>query len=244
MRVCLAVGIALAATQVVCGGDSAARAASTILASVDAAGHIVPARAAATEADTPAKAPGRLCRDAVSLPPDTAKTLVARIAIEEGFFPDFVISVAKIESHFKSTDLSEKGAYGLMQLMPETAQRFGVDLCDPAGNIRGGIRLLRMLHDRYRNPFFILAAYNAGEEALLKNRGVPPFPETVRFVADVINDFYAWPATAPSARARDVTAAAAAPGIVEVAPETGASTSSAKPNAAPPWSDGFVMHVD
>ncbi|WP_131196787.1 lytic transglycosylase domain-containing protein [Lichenihabitans psoromatis] len=244
MRACLAVGIALAATQAVCGVVEPARAASTILASVDAAGHIVPAPSSATGAGTSAKAQGGLCPDAAALPPDTAKALVARIAVEEGFYPDFVISVAKIESHYRATVFSSKGAYGLMQLMPETAQRFGVDLCDPAGNIRGGIRLLRMLHDRYRNPFFILAAYNAGEEALLKNRGVPPFPETVRFVADVINDFYAWPATAPSARARDVMAAAAAPGIVEVAPDPAASTPSTKPKAAPPWSDGFVMHVD
>ena len=80
-----------------------------------------------------------------------------------------------------------------MQLRPETARRFNVDLCDPEANVRGGVRFLRSLHERYRNPFFILAAYNAGEEAVEKSRGVPPYPETVRFVADVMNDFYAWP---------------------------------------------------
>ena len=54
---------------------------------------------------------------------------------------------------------------------------------DPEANVRGGVRFLRFLHDRYKNPFFILAAYNAGEEAVQKSRGVPPYPETVRFVA-------------------------------------------------------------
>ncbi len=243
MRACLVVGVALAATQAMTG-LSPARAASPIQASVDASGRVVPLSAAAAQPETVGRAVTEPCTNAVPLAPDTAKTLVARVAAEERFFPDFVMSVAKIESHYKSTALSDKGAYGLMQLMPETARRFGVDLCDPAGNVRGGIRLLRMLHERYKNPFFILAAYNAGEEALLKSRGVPPFPETVRFVADVINDFYAWPATAPTARGPAVMAAASAPGIVEIAPAPDAENSSSKLTAAPPWSDGFVMHVD
>jgi hypothetical protein len=80
-----------------------------------------------------------------------------------------------------------------MQLEPETAKHYGVDICDPADNVRGGVRFLRDLHSRYRNPLFILAAYNAGEKALLAHGGVPPYPETVRFVAAVVNDFYDWP---------------------------------------------------
>lgn len=242
MRACLVVGVALATTQAMTG-LSPARAASPIQASVDASGRVVPLSAPAAQPEIVGRAAAGLCTNAVSLAPDTAKLLVAQVAADEGFFPDFVMSVAKIESHYKSTALSDKGAYGLMQLMPETARRFGVDLCDPASNVRGGIRLLHMLHDRYKNPFFILAAYNAGEEALLKSRGVPPYPETVRFVADVINDFYAWPATAPAARGPALMAAAQAPGIVEIAPAPDAP-SPAKPTSAPPWSDGFVMHVD
>ncbi|MCW6512531.1 lytic transglycosylase domain-containing protein [Lichenifustis flavocetrariae] len=242
MRACLVVGIALVATHPM-RGPSCARAASLIQTSVDANGHVLPLPATATRPEVVGKPAAVICGDAVPLAPDAAKTLVARVATEEGFYPDFVISVAKIESHYRSTALSEKGAYGLMQLMPETAQRFGVDLCDPAGNVRGGIRLLRMLHERYKNPFFILAAYNAGEEALLKSRGVPPYPETVRFVADVINDFYAWPVTAPSRSGPAVMAAAQAPGIVEVTPAPDAA-SPPKPTVAPPWSDGFVMHID
>ena len=194
------------------------------------------------------------CAEAVALSPEAARSLVARLAAEEQFYPDFVAAVAKVESNFVSTALSARGAYGLMQLMPDTAKRFAIDLCDPEGNVRGGIRFLRSLHARYRNPLFILAAYNAGEDAVRKSRGVPPFPETVRFVADVLNDFYAWPSATGDKRLARV--AAAAPGIVEFEPDRPAVMSSADPArslsppqapataAAPRWNDGFVLHVD
>jgi hypothetical protein len=132
-----------------------------------------------------------------------------------------------------------------MQLMPETAQRFKVDLCDPADNVRGGVRFLRALHEKYRNPFFILAAYNAGEGAVEESRGVPPFPQTVRFVAQVINDFYAWPALASShGRAPDREAnnhsSLIEPGVARATPGTSVPQSSPQVR----WDDGFVMHVD
>ncbi|VVB50322.1 Transglycosylase SLT domain-containing protein (plasmid) [Beijerinckiaceae bacterium RH AL1] len=190
---------------------------------------------------------------AASLPADQARALVLRIATEESFYPEFVLSVAKIESHYVSSARSPKGAYGLMQLTPDTAQRFKVDLCAPADNVRGGIRYLRFLHDRYKNPFFILAAYNAGEKAVLESRGVPPYPETVRFIADVMNDFYTWPVTWQVARQNSVRAGAGktfpavTPNIIEIAPAP-QSGSPAKPEPKPaphdPWSDGFVMHVE
>jgi soluble lytic murein transglycosylase-like protein len=75
-----------------------------------------------------------------------------------------------------------------MQLMPSTADDLGVsDVCDPAQNIDGGVRLLRSLLDTYRNPLIAAAAYNAGEANVRRYGGIPPFPETVRFVAEVIN---------------------------------------------------------
>ncbi len=190
------------------------------------------------------------CPEVAALPAEAARALVARVATEEGFFPDFVTSVAKVESRYVSTALSDKGAYGLMQLMPDTARRYEVDLCDPEGNVRGGIRLLRVLHARYRNPLFILAAYNAGEDVVRKTRGVPPFPETVRFVADVLNDFYAWPDTAGGAKPPAMVAAAATPGIVELDGAVPPTPPVAAPNlpnikaAAPRWDGGFVMHVE
>ena len=133
------------------------------------------------------------CHRGEPLSPAEAEALVRRVAEAEDFYPDFVLSVARIESHFRADQVSPKGAVGLMQLMPATAARFAVDICDPADNVRGGVRYLRILHDRYHNPFYMLAAYNAGEDAVAQYRGVPPFPETVRYVADVINDFYTLP---------------------------------------------------
>ena len=189
------------------------------------------------------------CRDAVALPQDEARALVASVASQEKFYPDFVLSVAKIESRYRSDALSDKGAYGLMQLTPATAARFKVDLCDPESNVRGGVRFLRLLHERYRNPLFILAAYNSGEDAVQKSRGVPPYPETVRFVADVLNDFYAWPDSRPDARAVSAggpaarSAARDADDLIE--PASGSAPApSAKTASRPPWSDGFVMHVE
>jgi hypothetical protein len=217
------------------------------MAAVDASGRILPLR-------TPTAAIRRIggafpaatpCGDATAIAPDAARALVLRIATEENFYPDFVQAIAKTESHFNSIALSDKGAFGLMQLMPETAQRFKVDLCDPADNIRGGVRFLRVLHEKYRNPLFILAAYNAGEVAVEENHGIPPFPETVRFVAQVINNFYAWPALASSSRRApdreaDDHSSLIEPGLARATPGTSAPQSS--PQAR--WRDGFVMHVD
>lgn len=244
-------GIGLLAWQVggadraVAAGRPAARAA---LAFVDPAGRVLPGAAPATPAETARTTP---CADAVALSADAARALVGRIAAEEEFYPDFVLSVAKIESRYVSTALSERGAYGLMQLMPDTARRFSVDRCDPAGNVRGGIRYLRALHARLRNPFFILAAYNAGEEAVRRARGVPANPETVRYVADVMNDFYTWPNPAGE-KSRTLPSTSA--DLVEVGPnplpergpaaDGAESAPGAQAQAGAHWDGGFVLHVE
>ncbi len=134
------------------------------------------------------------CGAPIDMDAATARALVEKIAKEEAFYPEFVLAVAHGESRFDPNALSPKGAIGLMQLEPATAERYKVNICDPVDNVRGGIRFLRDLHARYRNPLFILAAYNAGEENLQQYHGVPPYPETVRFVATVLNEFYDWPA--------------------------------------------------
>lgn len=245
------IGASLLAVQVAMAGQGAvaqgARAeTATVVASPGRIASVQPG-ARPEQASRVSRSP---CPEVAVLPAEAARALVLRVATEEGFFPDFVLSVAKVESRYVSTALSDKGAYGLMQLMPETARRYEVDLCDPEGNVRGGIRLLRALHARYRNPLFILAAYNAGEDVVRKTRGVPPFPETVRFVAEVLNDFYAWPDTAGSTRAPGVLAAAATPGIFELESGSGRPSSAfaaTTPNAkaaAPRWDGGFVMHVE
>ncbi len=192
----------------------------------------VPAPASAAPA-TASPARGAGCDIAKPPTPSEAEVLVRKIATEDDFYPDFVAAVAKVESHFHAEQVSPKWAVGLMQLMPATAARFKVDICDPAQNVRGGVRYLRALHERYRNPMFILSAYNAGEEAVDQYRGVPPFPETVRYVASVLNEFYTWPLPG-SLPAPARVAGARAP---SAAPKIQTATSSG-------WSQDFVLHVE
>ncbi len=215
------------------------------LAAVDALGRVLPVEAppASAERIDSAFAAVAPCTGVKAMAADDARALVLRIATEENFYPDFVEAVAKNESQFNSIALSDKGAFGLMQLKPETAKRFKVDLCDAADNVRGGVRFLRALHEKYRNPFFILAAYNAGEGAVEENRGVPPFPETVRFVSQVINDFYVWPAPGKARRGGGRDQISSAADLIEPGAPNAAATSPAKA-PKPCWDDGFVMHVD
>ena len=105
--------------------------------------------------------------------------------VEEGL----VRAVIKVESDFNPRAVSHKGAVGLMQLMPGTAQLMGVkDLYDPTENIRGGVRYLSYLLGKFeQNLPLALAAYNAGENAVLKYGSIPPFDETRLYVRKVMN---------------------------------------------------------
>ena len=114
--------------------------------------------------------------------------LVAEAAQRHNVDAGFAIAVVTAESRLDRLRNSPKGARGPMQLMPDTAERFGVsDICDPEQNIDGGVRYLRELTDEFRNPLLVAAAYNAGENNVRKHGGIPPFNETVRYVADVLN---------------------------------------------------------
>src|SRR5262244_930913 len=99
-----------------------------------------------------------------------------------------VHAVIRVESAFNPRAVSVKGAQGLMQLMPETASLLGVrNSFDPQQNIDGGVRHLRGLIDRFGNDLpLALAAYNAGEKAVVANRGIPPYPETRDYVTRVL----------------------------------------------------------
>jgi len=163
---------------------------------ISPSGKVVPAPVSGSEVERATEGGAKKnesCPGPGPMPASAARDLVERIAHEENFYPDFVSAVARAESRFQSDAVSPRGAIGLMQLEPKTAKHYGVNICDPADNVRGGVRFLRDLHSRYRNPLFILAAYNAGEKALLAHAGVPPYPETVSFIAAVVNDFYDWP---------------------------------------------------
>lgn len=99
-----------------------------------------------------------------------------------------VSAVIRAESNFNPRARSRKGARGLMQLMPATAARLGVRRSfDPAANVRAGIRYLKELAKRFSNrPELVLAAYNAGEEAVETYGGVPPYRETVDYVRRIL----------------------------------------------------------
>jgi len=105
--------------------------------------------------------------------------------------PDLIRSVIKAESGFNPRAVSPKGAQGLMQLMPATANQLGVkDAFAPGENIEGGTRYLRDLLVLYNNDMAkALAAYNAGPQRVAQYNGVPPYRETHAYVARVIKDF-------------------------------------------------------
>lgn len=119
------------------------------------------------------------------------RELIWRTAAEHGVHPELVYAVAAVESSFDPLARSVKGAEGLMQLMPETAVRFGVEnTFDPADNVRGGVRFLRYLLDLFGGDMRLaLAAYNAGENVVLATGKIPPYEETRTYVAKVLKRF-------------------------------------------------------
>ena len=120
----------------------------------------------------------------------------ARYGVEEAL----IKAVIRVESAFNTRAVSPKGARGLMQLMPATASMLGVrNAFDPRQNIEGGVRHLRGLIDRFGSDLKLaLAAYNAGEQAVVNYGGVPPYRETRDYVARILGMFTPTP-PAPTA---------------------------------------------
>ncbi len=118
----------------------------------------------------------------------TYGTEILKATIGTNVSPALVLAVMGIESGGDAAAVSPKGAQGLMQLIPETAARFGVkDASDPVQNIKGGVAYLDWLMDQFDlDPVMVLAAYNAGEGAVTANDGVPPYPETRDYVPKVL----------------------------------------------------------
>jgi soluble lytic murein transglycosylase-like protein len=106
----------------------------------------------------------------------------------------FIRAVMRVESDFTADVISHAGAMGLMQLMPQTAASMGVrDPFDPRQNILGGARYLRILANTFNGDLVLtLAAYNAGQGAVVRHRGVPPYAETRRYVQNVLRHYYAY----------------------------------------------------
>jgi len=129
----------------------------------------------------------------VTLPPGggNLRELAAAAARRHGLEPGLVMAVVSVESGFRPRAVSPKGAQGLMQLMPMTAQALGVeDAFDPAQNLDGGARHLGELLTVYGGDLTrALAAYNAGEGAVLRHGGVPPYRETRAYVRKVLERY-------------------------------------------------------
>ncbi len=114
--------------------------------------------------------------------------LISTSAARHRLAPELLTAMVLAESNFDPFAVSPKGACGLLQLIPDTARRFGVrDVFDPADNVEGGARYLRWLLDRFDGDLELaVAAYNAGERVVERYGGVPPYPETVAYVAKVL----------------------------------------------------------
>jgi soluble lytic murein transglycosylase-like protein len=117
----------------------------------------------------------------------TVNELVANIARRHEVEPSLVDSVIRVESNYNPNAVSSAGAMGLMQLIPSTARRFGVNnTFHPEQNIEGGVRYLKYLMELYKgDERLALAAYNAGEGAVAKYKGIPPYRETQNYVYQV-----------------------------------------------------------
>jgi soluble lytic murein transglycosylase-like protein len=153
---------------------------STILAPAEP-GAAAPAAAPVAAAPEPDLLP-KGATDRQSL-----RQMAARIAQRHGVAEPLVHAVIEVESRYNPRAVSRAGAMGLMQLMPKTADRFSVvDAFDPVQNVDAGVRYLKELLERYSGQVRLaLAAYNAGEEAVERHGGIPPYRETINYVKRV-----------------------------------------------------------
>ncbi|PSH56535.1 lytic transglycosylase domain-containing protein [Phyllobacterium sophorae] len=123
---------------------------------------------------------------------NAVKTMIEAEAARQGADAKLALAIADQESGFGASVNSTAGARGIMQLIPATAAQYGVtDICDAAQNIRGGIAFLKDLDVTFGgNVMLMVAAYNSGEDRVLKSGGIPSISETVNYTARVTNAYY------------------------------------------------------
>jgi soluble lytic murein transglycosylase-like protein len=187
---------------------------------------------------------GRLVRSVVVMPRPAAApapldlgAAVDQIAVEHGVEESLVHSVIRAESNYNPYAVSPKGAQGIMQLIPATAKRFGVtDTLDPRENIQGGVKYLKFLLDYYRGDYSkAIAAYNAGEGAVDRYNGVPPYAETRNYVARVAKNLTA-------ERQQRANAATRTPVESGKIPGSGAATETLPQSPTSVGSDGRIYY--
>lgn len=127
----------------------------------------------------------------VELQVDALHDLIDTIAAQEGVEPELMRAVVATESQFNPRSVSSRGAVGLMQLMPAAALEVGInDRFNPEENLRGGARYLRRMLERFSGDIRLaLAAYNAGPGSVERFQGVPPYPETRRYIGKVMANY-------------------------------------------------------
>jgi soluble lytic murein transglycosylase len=147
------------------------------------------APAAAQPHPTPAQQPS--AAPAAGEIPSLFRSMIGEAASTHHLHPELVAAMVKVESNFDPGAVSRRGALGLLQLMPDTARRLGVaDPFDPRQNLEAGARYFRSLLDQFDGDTVLaLAAYNAGEEAVRRYGGLPPFSETRAYVDRVLTHF-------------------------------------------------------
>jgi hypothetical protein len=151
-------------------------------------GHDVIVRVAPDEVEYPEEIAAASATDAARLAhlPEKFRTLIVDTASRHGVPVDLVNALIQVESGYRANVTSRKGARGLMQLLPATGRRYGaLDLFDPHVNVDAGVRHLKSLLDRFDLPV-ALAAYNAGEAAVARFGGIPPFRETRNYVSRIL----------------------------------------------------------
>ncbi len=128
----------------------------------------------------------RAASNSPALPVADIRGLVDQAARAHDVDPLLVHSMIQVESNYNPYAVSQKGAEGLMQLMPPTARMLGVsNSFDPGQNIEGGVKYFKYLQGVYKDDRLALAAYNAGQGAVEKYRAMPPYPETQNYVNQV-----------------------------------------------------------
>jgi hypothetical protein len=138
--------------------------------------------------ETPVEKERRQSSRLLPVPKEELKLLIERYARFFGLSPQLVQAVVQAESGYNVKALSNKGAMGLMQLMPDTAALLGVtNAWDPQQNVRGGTAYLKQQLDRFGSVRLAVAAYNAGPNAVAKYSGVPPYRETQEYVERVLS---------------------------------------------------------